>query len=251
MDEGSRYFEGTSGVHLALRKIVARLDEMGVPYVVVGGMALFQHGVRRFTDDVDILVTPAGLRQVHDVLEGRGYLPPFERSRHLRDVELGVKIKFLVTGHYPGDGQPKSIAFPDPSDVAVMRDGIRVLDARTLVELKLASGLSAPDRLKDFGDVIELVRTLNLARGLAAELHPDVRAKYDELWLSVHGSRRRYVRAVPASATAELASMKADGVLVEAHAGAPAGFVYLVTTDPALAKKHDMHDERDVRGDDE
>jgi hypothetical protein len=246
MDEGSRFFEGTSGVHLALRKIIARLDELDVPYVVVGGMALFQHGVRRFTDDVDILVTPAGLRRLHEALDGRGYVPPFERSRHLRDTELGVKIEFLVTGHYPGDGQPKAIAFPDPDDVAIVVDGVRVLDVRTMVELKLASGLSAPDRLEDFGDVIRLVRTLDLPRDLGAALHTDVRAKYDELWRSVHAGLRRFVKLCAASDAAALAAMAADGVRVEARPGTPAGFVLLVTSDAALAEKYEMHDERDV-----
>ena len=245
MDEGSRYFEGTSGVHLALRKILARLDALDVPYVVVGGMALFQHGVRRFTEAVDILVTAAGLYTLHEALDGRGYLPPFERSRHLRDVELGVKIEFLVTGQYPGDGTPKAIAFPHPDDVGVVLDGIRVLDVRTLVELKLASGASAPDRLKDFADVVELVRVLNLPRGLSAELHPDVRAKYDELWLSLRAGLRRYVKSCPTSGP-ELAAMRADGIVVEAHEGIAEGFAYAVPADRALAEQYDMHDEREV-----
>src|SRR4051812_6704548 len=57
LSEGSRHFEGKSAVQEALRKITRRLEEMGIPYAVAGGMALFQHGFRRFTEDVDILVT--------------------------------------------------------------------------------------------------------------------------------------------------------------------------------------------------
>jgi hypothetical protein len=52
----------------------------------------------------------------------------------------------------------------------------------TLVALKLASGMSAPHRLKDLADVLEPVRALSLPRELAASLDASVRARYDELW---------------------------------------------------------------------
>src|SRR4051812_17946457 len=62
LSEGSRHFEEESAVFAALHKIARRLDDLKIPYVVVGGMALFRHGLRRFTEDVDILVTKEDLR---------------------------------------------------------------------------------------------------------------------------------------------------------------------------------------------
>jgi hypothetical protein len=50
------------------------------------------------------------------------------------------------------------------------------------VELKLASGISAPHRLKDLADVLELIRALDLPADLASRLDPYVREKYLELW---------------------------------------------------------------------
>ena len=50
------------------------------------------------------------------------------------------------------------------------------------LDLKIASGLSAPDRLQDFADVIQLVRANALGEDFAARLHPGVRVKYTELW---------------------------------------------------------------------
>ncbi len=96
--EGSMHFEEESAVQKTLRRIVKRLDELGVPYAVVGGLALFFHGYRRFTEDVDILVTKDDLKRIHEKLEGLGYLPPFEGSKHLRDTDSGVKVEFLTTG---------------------------------------------------------------------------------------------------------------------------------------------------------
>ena len=92
LSEGSLFFEDKGAVQQAMRRIAKRLDELGVPYAIVGGMALFQHGFRRFTEDVDILVTREGLKQIHEQLEGRGYLPVFAGSKSLRDTEFGVKI---------------------------------------------------------------------------------------------------------------------------------------------------------------
>ena len=102
-------------VNLSLRSVAARLDSLGIPYAISGGMALVAHGYDRTTADVDILVTADGLHRVHEALSGLGYIPPFADSKNLRDTETGVRIEFLVTGQFPGDGKPKPVAFPDPA----------------------------------------------------------------------------------------------------------------------------------------
>src|SRR6516162_9736431 len=84
--EGSMHFEKGSAVHKTLERIARRLDDLGISYAVAGGMALFFHGYRRFTEDVDILVTREGLQAIHRQLEGAGYLPPFAGSKNLRDT---------------------------------------------------------------------------------------------------------------------------------------------------------------------
>lgn len=76
-------------------------------YAVCGGVALNAHDFRRFTEVVDILVTRESLKVIHDRLDGLGYVPPFRGSKNLRDVEQGVRIEFLLSGDYPGDGKPK------------------------------------------------------------------------------------------------------------------------------------------------
>lgn len=62
LSEGSLFFEDKGSVQQAMRRIAQRLEEIGVPYAIVGGMALFQHGFRRFTEDVHILVRQDGER---------------------------------------------------------------------------------------------------------------------------------------------------------------------------------------------
>lgn len=182
LSEGSLFFEGRGSVQEALRRVTQRLDELNIPYAVAGGMALFAHGYRRFTEDVDILVTPPSLQRIHDELEGRGDIPPFRGSKQLRDTERKVKIEFLVRGQFPGDGRPKPVAFPDPAIASECIEGIRYVTLPTLVQLKLASGISGAGRLKDLADVQELVKALRLPVEFGDQLDPYVRPKFLELW---------------------------------------------------------------------
>lgn len=183
--ELGRFFMKEGEVYQSLRRITAKLESLDIPYCVVGGMALVAHGYVRGTVDVDLLVTPEGLKATHEALDGLGYVPPFKGSKQLRDAENGVRVEFLVTGQFPGDGKPKPIAFPDPTQASVSIDGIRYLSLPTLVELKLASGLTNPQRLKDLVDVMELIRLLNLPSDFSQNLNPYVQPKFDELWQTV------------------------------------------------------------------
>jgi hypothetical protein len=185
--EGSIHFEEKSAVHSALKEIARRLNALEIPYSVVGETALFAHGLRRFSENVEILVTPEGLCALHGALEGKGYIPPFVGSKQLRDTENGVRIEFLVTGEYPGDGKPKPVAFPDPAEVSMPIGGIQYINLLRLVELKLASGMTNPGRLKDLADVQELIRILDLPAEFADELDAFVRDKFVELWGSIQG----------------------------------------------------------------
>jgi hypothetical protein len=185
--EGSMHFEKGSAVFKTMREIARRLDQLGVPYAVVDGMAMFLHGYRRFTEDVDILVTADGLKQIHERLEGLGYLPPFAGSKNLRDTDTGVKIEFLVAGGFPGDGLPKPVAFPDPATASVDIDGVRCASLPKLVELKLASGTAAW-RLKDLADVQEMIRAFGLPGQFAEQLDPSVRESYRQLWVQVRAA---------------------------------------------------------------
>jgi hypothetical protein len=187
LSEGSRHFDEKSAVHDTLREIALRLDSLQISYAIVGGMALFLHGFRRFTEDVHVLVTAEGLRSIHQNLIGLGYVPLFQGSKNLRDATRGVRIEFLVAGGYPGDGKPKPVAFPDPADNAVAIHGIRCLSLEKIVELKLASGISNSGRLRDLADVQELIRHLALPIETADRLDPSVRDKFVELWKGVRG----------------------------------------------------------------
>jgi hypothetical protein len=188
--EAARFFMKSGDVFDALRKIASKLEALNVPYAVAGGMAVSAHGHFRTTQDVDVLVTPEGLALIHRELDGLGYVPPFAGSKNLRDVETSIRIEFLVSGQYPGDGKPKPVAFPNPTDVAVEIDGVRYISLPTLIELKLASGMTNPLRQKDIGDVIDIVRTLRLPLEFGQGVNEYVRGKYNELWHLIQADQR-------------------------------------------------------------
>jgi len=183
--EASAYFAGAGRLHGSLRRLAERLDAAGIPYAVLGGLALAEHGYPRLTEDIDLLLTAEGLERFRQTLIGRGYRPAFAgATKTFRDVESGVRIEIVTAGEYPGDGLPKSVAFPDPAapGVASEAEGIRVVTLETLVELKLASGTTAPHRLRDLADVQDLIVRLNLPLSFADALDASVRGAYRDLW---------------------------------------------------------------------
>ncbi|HKZ85687.1 MAG TPA: methyltransferase domain-containing protein [Anaerolineae bacterium] len=181
--EGDALFNRRGEVYDALRRFVQWLDEEGIPYALIGGMALITHGYRRYTEDVDILLTAQGLAAFREKRVGRGYVPAFSGAqRSFRDTANNVRIEIITTGEYPGDGKPKPVTFPDPVQASIERDGIRVIRLERLIELKLASGLSAAHRLRDLADVQDLIAALDLPLDLADRLDASVRGEYRRLW---------------------------------------------------------------------
>jgi hypothetical protein len=96
----------------------------------------------------------------------------------------------MTTGEYPGDGKPKPVAMPEPVSASIEIDGIQFVTLEKLIELKLASGMTAPDRLKDLADVQELIKIRQLQPELAKELNPYVREKFLELYETVKQNPR-------------------------------------------------------------
>jgi hypothetical protein len=190
VENARRFFMGEADVQRALERLARVLDEKGIPYAIVGALALNEWGYQRVTVDVDVLLTREGLQALKEAVLGRGYLEKFPGSRGLRDTEAGVTVDVVLAGDYPGDGKPKAVAFPDPAQAAVRGRRVALLPLAKLIELKLASGMSAPHRLKDLADVLELIRVLSLPLEQADALDASVRGKYRELWEAAQGAEQ-------------------------------------------------------------
>ena len=185
-DEGLRFFAGKGMLNETLRRIVKDLESRGIEYSVIGAVALNNHGYRRFTEDIDLLLTKEGLEKFRNELVGLGYRPAFEgATKKFRTTDENIPVKIITSGEFPGDGRPKPVVFPDPTENQVEIDGVKTVSLEKLIELKLASGMTAPHRLRDLADVQEVIKIKKLKADFAEKLDPFVREKFSELQKSV------------------------------------------------------------------
>lgn len=188
--EAQRYFMGEGKLNNALARLIADLKEHEIDYVVIGAIALMAYGYPRFTEDIDLILDADGLEKFHQELIGLGYSPAFQGARkRLRSTRDGTPIEVIAAGEFPGDGKPKPVCFPKPSEDSVEIDGVKFPTLEKLIELKLASGMTAPDRLKDLADVQELIKVRGLSSEFADKLNPYVREKFLELMEAVQRGR--------------------------------------------------------------
>jgi len=183
-----QFESGEAPAQKAARKVADRLKELGIPYVVAGGLAVAAHGYKRATVDVDLLLTREGLQKFKARWLGAGWVELFKGSKGMRDAEFNVKLDVLTPEEKPGDGKSCPFNFPSPENLGEAMGGIwkdvKILPLRELIELKLASGITSPARLKDLVDVMELIKVNALPADFGDKLHPFVRARYTELWNS-------------------------------------------------------------------
>ena len=152
LDRADDFFEKRGALYDAVRWLAHRMAEERVPYAVIGRMAMAAHGYRMYAGEaIDVLTTPAGAAVISA----------------LRDAMPDVQFRVRCVDECPE---------------TVELDGYRVITLPKLIELKLVTGLSAPHRLSDLGDVMRLLRGLKLPRSLADLLAAPVREEYLRMW---------------------------------------------------------------------
>ena len=156
-----------------LRNLEQRLKDAGIPHIYMGALALNAHDYRRSTEDVDVCMRREDLERFRREWIGNGYERTPGRPRRFVDASTRVSLDILVAGEIAGDSRRQQIVlFPDP-DEAETRNDLPVPSLARLIELKLVTW-----RYKDWADVIELIRTHNLAESFADQMHPSVRSTY-------------------------------------------------------------------------
>lgn len=189
--EASLYFNQKGDLYKTLQDLSRHLDEAGIRYALIDGLALAQHGFVRMTEDIDILLTVEGLQTFKEQALGHGYVLAFSGAKKtFRSTDTGVRIEVITSGEYPGDGLPKPVSFPDPASAAVELAGLRVISLEKLIELKLASGMTAAHRRRDLADVQDLIRALQLGLDFGEKLDASVREMYAQLWHEAQASDR-------------------------------------------------------------
>lgn len=180
------FFMGEAPLFKTVERLAKLLREMKLPFVISGALAVNHYGHLRATSDVDILMRREDLLKFKEEHLGRGWLEKFEGSKGFRDTIHQTPVDVLLAGDFPGDGKPKPICFPDPLEAGVIQideaDGLPYLALSRVIELKLASGMTAIDRPRDFDDVIQLVRVNELPASFGETLHPYVQDAWAKYW---------------------------------------------------------------------
>jgi hypothetical protein len=81
-------------LHQALRKIISVLEKLGVPYALIGGLALAFYEIIRATEDLDLLVliSPPDMARLAQQIEAYG-LTARTRKGSPGDPIMGVIVK--------------------------------------------------------------------------------------------------------------------------------------------------------------
>jgi hypothetical protein len=169
------FHRGRDPAHISMRRLVRRLEKSGIPHAVMGGMAVYVHGHRRLTDDVDVLLTRQGFEEFRRLFVPKHYKPDPKRGRRFTDKANDVTVDILVTGLFPGRGEPGPVAFPDPAEAREQIGKIHYINLPTLIQLKLAAR-----RHQDFADVVNLIAVHDLDETFAGHLHPSLHRDYIE-----------------------------------------------------------------------
>ncbi|HVS16610.1 MAG TPA: hypothetical protein VMV46_22070 [Thermoanaerobaculia bacterium] len=144
---------------------LARRVALATGAPVLGGLAVFLHGYRRTTEDIDLQASdPEALAKALRAL-GAEWDGPARQF-----VLEGVPIHLVTEAQTGG-----------PAREIVEIRGIPTVSLPDLVRFKLHSGLDRPQRAQDLADVVELIRRVPLGRSFAARLPREQRAPFREL----------------------------------------------------------------------
>ena len=145
-------------------RLISALDQAGVDFIVIGGLAASAHGSPRFTQDVDVLYSRAddniarlvrALAPLRPSVRGAPPGLPFEWS--VRTLARGLNFTLTTTagsldllGEIVGGGSYEALR-AHSTVMRIFRRDVRVLNLDALIRAKRAAG-----RPKDFEAIAEL-----------------------------------------------------------------------------------------------
>lgn len=176
---------GTSGLEQTARSAVEVLARFEIPHLLVGGLAVQEHGYHRVTLDVD-LVVPEVLEAVESLTADLA--GPFARMTgcedRVKDRRNGVFVDLLPAGKVLRRGC--AVPFPTPT---VVSEQLCFVSLEQLISLKLDSWAGNPTRrLKDKADVVELIQARRLPRDL--DVAKPIHQHYLETWDALQAEPR-------------------------------------------------------------
>lgn len=141
----------------SIRQIIARLDQAGLSYAVIGGMAMALRGVQRATFDLDFLLLLDDMSVARDVLATEGYTCVYrsENVSHFEKVGGGLaRVDVLHAFRGP------SLSMLTRAERLPLGESclLPVLQIEDLIGLKIQAATNDPGRAPgDWGDIGRLL----------------------------------------------------------------------------------------------
>ena len=176
--EFKRHFAEQGDKMMALGRL---LDFHKVRYCFLGGVVLPFYNYVRMTESMDTLVH----RDDYGVFMG---IPEISKT-HLTGKAVsafqGTPLNIIASESATG------FHCPHPKELAEKNADIKMISFKRLLWMKVKGGLN-PNRLKDLGDLQELIRCNKPSRDYLDEFGGDIKSKYQEIWDCTMVGRTRH-----------------------------------------------------------
>ncbi len=146
MSENSRLFD-------QLRELVERFTEHGIRHALIGGIAVNIHGYARATSDVDFLIDLDDETSLHALMTELGYAA-IDRREDLSSYMRGNQRADFLHAHREIGRRLLAGA----ARVAYGTVALPVISPEGLLGFKVQAFSDDPRRLKDLGDMLEVMR---------------------------------------------------------------------------------------------
>jgi hypothetical protein len=192
----------------ALNKVVRILGTAGIGSLVVGGIAVQEHGFVRNTKDIDLSVSD--FIKARRVLAQNGYR--MGNGIVVFDPEYNEEIDLLQAGQTVAANR---VPMPQPTSVNTSPE---FCDLATLINLKIGSFLEAEGagvahtRLQDRDDIYRLISNNQLARDFLKEKM--YKKEYAYMWDALHAPPRKLSHE---EAVKNLLNIDSDGLIAFYH----------------------------------
>ncbi len=136
-----------------IEEVVATLDRLGVPFALIGGLALASHNVVRATQDVDLLTDANRADDIDKALAKLGYHclhRSSEAGNYLRGDE---RLDFL----YASRPAARRLLSSAPQ-LNTAFGALHVISTEGLIAFKLQGWVNDPRRTQDLEDIRALLR---------------------------------------------------------------------------------------------
>jgi predicted nucleotidyltransferase len=140
-----------------IRKIAKRAGDAGIPFLVIGGYAVFAHGYVRATDDLDLIVQRGSRAQLGNLLADLGMTVRNDAANFVQfdpqdEASMEVDLMFVSEDVF-GRMEQASV------EATVEGTPVRVVSLMHLIALKCHALQHSKSlrRLKDMDDLTQLI----------------------------------------------------------------------------------------------